>query len=198
VALVKGVNCGFVSEPPSGDPGGTHWEMDGRSIAIKDTSPENAVRVIEIGWYCANDSEDGDYEVGIYEHNVGDNNPEALVGKSDPTAKGTLAGWKRVTGLNIPITAETIYWIAVQLDEVTGQADKVSASGERTCVKNVETELLNPWGENDSIFSEIQGFYAVYETGPPPPTIQDVYDKVVALETVANEINSKLSEAITG
>ncbi len=170
MALVKGTNCGFVPEAPTGDPDAINLVMDTVSIAMKDTSPAGATRITEIGWYCDNATEAADFEVGIYDHNAGDDNPEALVGKSAATAKGTGSGWKRVTGLNIAISAETIYWIAVQLDDTATRTDMDAAGdvGEKKDQVLNQTALEDPWGVSSSTEGHLCGFYAVWESAAAP------------------------------
>lgn len=154
---------------PEADPDAVSLQIDTLSIAMKDTSPAGAAKVTEIGWYCANATEAADFEVGIYDHNPGDDNPENLVGKSIATAKGTDAGWKKVTGLNIEISAETVYWIAVQLDDTATKTDmNVAVSpGDKKDQLNNETELVDPWGVSDSTAEHLCGFYAICGAAAP-------------------------------
>lgn len=165
MALVKGTNCGFVTAAPSGDPGETASVIDNAAQALKDTSPAGAVKVTEIGWYCENATEESNFEAGIYDHNIGDDNPEALVGKSATTAKGTGLGWKRVTGLDITITAETIYWLAVQLDNTATDTniDGANDAGEKIDVKGAQTTLTDPWAVSAASYGQLIAVYAVYE-----------------------------------
>ena len=167
MTLVKGTNCGFVSEAPSGAPAETGWATDGKARAFKDTSPAGAQKVTEIGWYCIEATEEANYEVAIYDHNVGDNNPEAIVGWDQTNAKGTDAGWKRCTGLDISITPETVYWIAMQLDETatTTRIDVATDAGEKEDVKTGQTELTDPWGVTPDTDPVLIAMYAVYEAG---------------------------------
>lgn len=139
--------------------------MDTRSTAMKDTSPAGAVKVTEIGWWCDNATEAANFEVGIYDHNVGDDNPENLVGSSTVNAKGTTSGWKRSTGLSILISAETVYWIAIQVDDTataTLSNDKADAS-EKVDIKTSQSALPDPWGSSNGSEANLAGFYAVYE-----------------------------------
>jgi len=165
MALVKGTNCGFVTEAPEGDPGETAARLDGEALAGRHTAPVGAAQVTEIGWYCCNATEEANFEVGIYDHNVGDDNPEVIVGWDKTNAKGTDAGWKRCTGLNISITPETVYWIAVQLDETATQTDSDLAgdAGEKRDRKWSQTELTDPWGVTGQTTTHLVAIYAVYE-----------------------------------
>lgn len=166
MGLVKGTNCGFVTTAPTEDPTDSDGIIDDYAYGLKDTSPTGAKRVTEIGWWCNNATEEADFDVGIYDHNVGDDNPEAIVGVSRNNAKGTDAGWKRVTGLNIEITAETIYWIALQLDNTatTTIINYSAAGGEKSDLKTAQTSLPDPWGASEFTYERLQSIYAVYET----------------------------------
>lgn len=165
MALVKGTNCGFVLAAPTGDPNETASTVDNAAQALKDTAPVGAVKVTEIGWYCQNETEEANFEVGIYEHNVGDDNPEVLVGKAGTNAKGTGLGWKKATGLNIAITAEQIYWLAVQLDNTaTATAlDGANDAGEKIDVKQAQATLTDPWAVSSATYGQRISIYAVYE-----------------------------------
>ena len=169
MALVKGTNCGFVELAPDGDPGGDSVKISLTAHALRCEAPAGAVKVTEIGWYSVNISEAANFEVAIYAHNEGDDNPEAIVGSALVNAKGTSAGWKRVTGLNIVIEPETTYWIAMQLDNTDAQTDMnySAEAGEKTDTKHDQTELDDPWGTSPTTNEMLLGIYAVYgEAGP--------------------------------
>ena len=81
-------------------------------------------------------------------------------------AKGTGAGWKVKTGLNIAITPGATYWIAAQVDDTaTTTQGNYSTGGIYLHRKHAQTSLTNPWGEttwpNSGIVAAI---YAVYTT----------------------------------
>jgi len=169
MALVKNTNCGFVTAAPVADPNEGTQRIDYQALAMKCEAPPYAVKVTEIGWYCSNATEAADFEVGVYEQNAGDNNPEALVGKSAATAKGTTEGWKKVTGLNIAIVAGQTYWLAAELDDTATMtnADGKSDAGQKTDMKTLQTELEDPWGASSGTYGILLGIYAVYETSVP-------------------------------
>jgi len=171
MALVKGTNCAFVAAAPSGDPGEAMVFMDDTAWGMKDTLPAGASKVTELGWWCDGATPESNYEMGIYTHNVGDDNPEAIVGVERTNAKGTSTGWKRVTGLNIAVSAETVYWIGLQLDDTspgTG-CDTVDDAGEKIDKKIAQTTLADPWGASDNTYGKMAAIYAVYETGAAAP-----------------------------
>lgn len=168
MALVKGTNCGFVTVAPTANPSGSASTNDNYVIGLKDVAPVGATIVTEIGWWCDNATEESNFEVGIYDHNATDNNPENLLaGASQTNAKGTTAEWKRVTGLNISITAESIYWIAVQLDNTATatSTDAALVTGEKYDYIGNATTLPNPFGTSGGTSEKLIAFYAVYTTG---------------------------------
>lgn len=170
MALVKGTNCGFVTIAPIADPAdGALYGMEGRSVAGKFVAPAGANKVIEIGWWCDNASAESNFEVGIYDHNVGDNNPESVVGTLYQTnAKGTEAGWKTVT-VDISITGGTTYWLAVQQDDAgSSRSNWDPQVGEKTNRKHSQSTLLDPWGASSDSYEYILAIYAVYEEGEAP------------------------------
>lgn len=170
--LVKGTNCGFVTEAPAGDPGGDGTlTCDNTSSALKDDSPAGAVKVTEIGFYCDNATEASNFEVAIYDHNSGDDNPEDIVGVDRTNAKGTDAGWKRVTGLNIAISAETIYWLAFQVDYTPTRSKlpyEWDVGNAKFDQRTLQSTLADPWGASSVTNEENVAIYAVYETGGGP------------------------------
>ena len=165
MGLVLGTNCGFVTESPVADPSeGSTIPCDQRAIALKDTAPVSALKITEIGWWSNNISEDVNFEVGLYDHNVGDNNPEAILFEDDTNAKGTTAGWKRVS-VDWTITPSTIYWLAIYVaDSVTGsRMDDVRAVGNKRDYKTLLASLPNPWGTTTNTTDDIVAIYAVWE-----------------------------------
>lgn len=166
MALTKGINCGFVLVAPDGDPEEIGMTIDAQSQALKCTVPAGAKRVTQIGWYCATESEESNFEVAIYDHNVGDNNPEAVVGIDQTNAKGTSIGWKRCLGLDIEVTPEAINWITAQVDATATDTkiDRCVDAGEKLDLKAIQTELTDPWGVSDDTLGQLAAIYAVYET----------------------------------
>ncbi len=170
--VVIGTNAGFVETAPSANPSGTNLATDTVARAIRHTSPLNASKVTEIGIYIDNATQDADMELGIYDHDVGNDRPGNLLG-SVTIQKGTSSGWIS-SAVDIAIGSETIYFIAIQLDDTaTTTNTNYTGSGPSNTGhnKSSQTSLPNPWG-NDSSGTLIYAVYAVYETTlpPPPPT----------------------------
>ena len=118
MAIVVGTNAGFVVTAPTENPRGNIAGFNTFSEAVKDTSPATAIKVTEIGWYCDRNTEEANFEVGIYS-DEGNDEPEERLEVNTTNAKGTTDGWKVVTGLNWTISPSTVYWIAAQTADGT-------------------------------------------------------------------------------
>jgi hypothetical protein len=172
MALVKGTNCGFVTDAPVADPDGSLDATDGRSLAFQDTTSAGATTVTEIGWWCDNATEEANFEVGIYDHAAGPNDPGNLLAGEDRTnAKGTGAGWKIVVGLNITVSASTVYWIASQLDNTATQTNlNYTNDGGEEARLDLANTLEDPW-QNLLDYNRLLAMYAVWEGAAPPAGI---------------------------
>ena len=165
MALVLGTNCGFVTTAPTGDPGDWSVAYDNYAYAISDTTPTGTVKITEIGWYCLSATEEANYEVGIYEDSS--NRPGNAVAIAHTNAKGTTAGWKRVT-VDWTVSANTVYWIAVQLDDTAtatnGRRINPAVGGSTMAYKSSATTLADPWDGGNGGVDYTYAIYAVYET----------------------------------
>ena len=162
-ALVEGTNCGFVTVAPTEDPQGSAGQLDAYATASRFTSPAGAVVVTEIGWWCDNATEAANWEAGIYT-NSGTAPATLLDGVSRTNAKGTDGGWKRATGLSIIVSPNTVYWLAVQLDNTattTNYNREVDAAYARE--SKARSSLAQPW-DPGTAGSYLGGIYAVYES----------------------------------
>lgn len=180
MAIVRGTNCGFVTASPSADPGGSTVGLQFRARALKDTAPAGYNLITELGWWCDSATPAADYELGLYDHNAGDDNPENLIEKTAATAKGTDAGWKKVTDLAIPITAGTTYWIAVQLDATTPDTyiDYTGDAGAKMDSLTAVSTLPDPWGASAASSGSLLTVYAVVgNTASSPPKDQAALQK---------------------
>lgn len=162
MAVVAGTNAGLVTVSPTADPAGNDITSDAYSRAVKITTV-GAVTVTEVGWYCANATQAANFEVGIYTHDSGNDIPGDIVHVSRTHAKGTTAGWKKVTGLSWALDATTTYWIAVQLDDTTTQTSMnySSEAGERIAQSDPDTTLNDPWVNDVESDNFIVAIYAL-------------------------------------
>lgn len=166
MALVLGTNCGFVSEAPVADPeGAANYATDGIADALEDTTPATAVKVTEIGWWCDSQGDDGpNWEVGIYDDD-NDEPGDLLAGADIVNVLTAGAGWKSVVGLNITITPEIKYWIAMQLDaELVSVTRNASGSGEGDWHYDTLDALPATWlNATDAETTRNTAIYAVWE-----------------------------------
>ena len=163
MAVVIGTNSGFVTTAPTADPAASATVIDNLAMAISDVTPSLTGSVSEIGWWCANSTQETNFEVGIYEDN-GSNLPGDLISSYTTNAKGTGSGWKRVT-VNIPLSADTQYWIAIQVDDTaTTTFVDFTALAQRRSIDNSSTQLVDPWVNDGISTGNAMAIYAVVET----------------------------------
>lgn len=168
-AIVIGTDAGFVEEAPVNAPGGTgHLVIDNYARVTRDTSPETATTITEMGWYCETPSQESNFEVGLYaaDGDVVPGEAGTLLYSDTTNAKGTTSGWKRVTGLNWSIDADTSYWLGIQLDDVatTTYVNYHSSGGYGYDYSTPQASLPNPFGGGAlSDADAIIAIYAVWE-----------------------------------
>ena len=169
--LVIGTSAGFVTSAPTGDPtGGTFVTSDNAGTAFNVTSPSDAIKITEIGWYTGTATQESDFRVGLYNSNGAIVPGEAgtRIYLSGDQAKGTDAGWKRITGLDWAINGDTNYWLAMGLDNTatTTTIDREGSGGPGADSQFAKEALPDPFG-GGSIFDSdgIVALYAVYSTG---------------------------------
>jgi len=162
MSLAKGTNCGFVATAPAGDPGDSAVAMDNRARALQDTAPISG-NIIEIGWYAVDARDDVNYEVALYDDDS-DTKPGNQLNIDATNAKGTSAGWKSVT-VSWPIVKDTLYWLAVQLDNTTPTTGirTVSDAGEKDSSIAVVSTLVDPWFAGSAEATNLVSIYAVYK-----------------------------------
>lgn len=168
MAVSLGVNSGFVTERPVVDPGGTGNGTDGVSRVTQHVTPTGTIKIIEMGWYCDNATQESNFEVGIYAADgaVVPGEAGTLLFASQTNAKGTDAGWKVVTGLNWDLNPETNYWLAIQVDDTATQTnvDGASVGGLGQDFKGATT-LTNPHDGGALLDSDgMLAIYALIET----------------------------------
>lgn len=165
-----GTNSGFVSAAPSADPAGDgNLVADNNAWGCRHTSPATATKVTELGCWIDNATEAANMEIGIYTHDAVNDEPEALVG-SVSFAKGTTSGWK-TQACDIAISASTIYWVVVQVDNTSTTTNGDYGDGEWVCGKYAVDTLPDPWGtSSDSYENYTMAVYGVWEAAAPPPS----------------------------
>lgn len=163
--IVLGTSSGFVTTAPTADPtGAVDVLIDNASVVTKDTSPGNAVRIIEVGWYRGSGTNTANWEIGLYSDNAGVADVLLAV---EATNSSSSTGWltKAVDWL---ISANTDYWLAVQMDAHAGDStiDCASSGGPGRDRKVGETTLTNPYGGGAVLSpSGMCAIYALVETG---------------------------------
>lgn len=166
--LVLGTNSGFVLSAPTEDPAGTTSQLDTYARATKHTAPAGATQVTHILWYCDNATEESDFQVGLYSHDAANDVPLTRLYVDTVNAKGTTAGWKSVdvSAANWTITAGTVYWIAVQLDDTATTTNSNSDTGASVISRmTTESSLVTPWAEDIHTDGYMYAICAVYEIG---------------------------------
>ena len=160
MAVVIGTNSGFVTTAPTADPAGSATVIDNVSMAIRDVTPSLTGSISEIGWWCANSTQETNFEVGIYEDN-GANLPGDLIASYTTNAKGTGPGWKKVT-VDIALSADTQYWIAIQVDNTsTTTFVDFTALAQRRSIDNSSTQLVDPWVNEGNSTTNSMAIYAL-------------------------------------
>lgn len=196
MAVVIGTNSGFVTESPTANPSGSATIIDTTSMSISSVTPSYTTSVTEIGWYCSNATEATNFEVGIYEDN-GSDLPGDLITSYTTNAKGTGEGWKKVN-VDIALSADTKYWIAVQVDDTaTTTFIDYTNSSQRRSLDNGSTQLVDPWVNDGTSESTTLALYAVVELTIPTIAISKSIDfnngtittaKLTATESVGTGI----------
>jgi len=174
MALVLGTNCGFVTEAPVDDPtGNIDFNTRYRATNLPNTSPATAVKITEIGWWSGTATNECNFEVGLYAADgavvPGEAGTRLYV--DDTNAKGTDAGWKRVT-VDWVISSNTLYWLAIQVDGSFPSValDYTDTGGPGMDYVSVDA-LPNPFG-GEALYNPdgIVAIYAVWEAGEPSGT----------------------------
>lgn len=186
MALVIGTNCGFVTVAPTADPDGTSLTIDNLGGTCKFTSPANAAKIIEMGWYAAAATEEANFEVAVYAADgaVVPGEAGTRLHLDSTNAKGTGAGWKVVTGLDWDIDPSTAYWLTMQCDNTaTATPIDIATSGGAGYDTIFVSTLPNPFGGGALQDADgIMAIYAVYETASgaaPGGYYQQYYKSVV-------------------
>lgn len=196
----NGTDAGFVTTAPTATPDyNSAIVADNRAHANKDTSPSGSDLVVtEIGWYTYTDTEDTNYEVGIYDDSS--DRPGDVVGSlSQTNSKGTGTGWKRSTGLSIPVSSSTAYWIALQIDDTSSNTNlRISTSGGAGREESLfQTTLNDPFTQDTNDDDGVAPIYALLEgeIGGGAAGVSDVHINIGDVWTNATEIYVNIDDA---
>jgi len=172
MALVIGTNCGFVSAAPTADPGEIETTIDNRCWVCKFTTPVGCTNITELGFYVMSIyHESADYSIALYTHNSGADGPDAVVGTihTGNVTTATTPGWYKYSGLSISVSAETVYWIGVGVEDTTSGSTNTqkAASGSSRLGYHDENNgvLTDPWGAWTATDTVPFAFYALYGAG---------------------------------
>ena len=196
MALTLGTNAGFVTEAPTGDPSATVYSnIQGIVYALKHTSPAGENTITEIGWWCDNTSNEANYRIGLYSHDAGNDDPDALLYSDLTNAKGTGAGWKTET-VDWSISGNTVYWIAVAVVSGGGAANgnyQDSVAGTATALDNGDT-LANPFVTLAALDERCMAFYALVGTA----TYSELSGTIASESSVSGDMELKEIATLSG
>lgn len=193
MAVVLGTNAGFVTVAPTADPSGTSFEADTRSYAIKHITPGGMTKITEVGWWCDNITEEANFEVGLYSHHTGNNQPFIQLFSDTVNAKGTTAGWKTVS-VDWDITPGTIYWIAAQLDNTATTTNQNYSAGGYYSSDSVAA-LPATWNQFAGAGALTFAVYAIVETGTTPV---DIAGTITGISSLSGTLTLSTQVSITG
>lgn len=166
MALVLGTNSGFVTTAPTADPAGTGVTIDGSSVVTKHTSPAGATKIVSIGWYRESGTNAANFEVALYSDVAGVPVSRLFVDNTNSTASN---GWVTVA-VDWAISANTAYWLAVQMDAHSGSSgiDTAASGGAGYDVMTSQTTLNDPYG--GGLLADADGMAAIYALLESPVT----------------------------
>ena len=178
MALVLGTNCGFVTVAPVADPNGSNVGGDSAARAHKCTTPAGISKITEVGWWH-DDYTAGPYQLCLYSHNAGTDLPDALLYSTDQANCGSAPGWE-VDEVDWDVGPETVYWLALQIDGVTGDVRyDYEATGGRASIDVAISAPQNPW-VNDAILEYILAIYGVVSEAAGGVFVPHYYQKLLA------------------
>jgi hypothetical protein len=165
----------------------------------------STITITEMGWYCNNATEEANFEVGLYADSAGD--PGARLQVDATNAKGTGAGWKKVSGLSWEISSGD-YWIAVQLDDTATASNIDNESGGGMTGEEYQyiassTTLPDPFGAATTSSNAYLAIYALYVTGGAYTIVCTAGSYAITGATLAPKHDKKIattagSYAVTG
>ncbi len=158
MALALGTNVGFVTTAPTADPAGANTTIDGSSVVVKHTTPSDALRITQIGWYRGSGTNTANFEIALYSESAGVAATRLFV---DATNSSSAGGWITVA-VDWAVSPSTAYWLGLQMDAHTGSStvDSATSGGSGTDVLTSQTTLNNPYG--GGAVADADGMYAIY------------------------------------
>jgi len=181
MGVVVGVNSGFVTVAPVDDPESSSYvALDSRSLVDAHTSPANAITITEMGFWCRDATEAANFKLGLYAYSEGAFGE--LLYSTEFTAKGTSAGWIKVTGLSWAISENTIYGLGISLEN-TATTTNLDTGGPASAPILSEYSFTDPLPADWSLATfynsgRANAVYAVYTTeAPPTPYPIDLLNK---------------------
>lgn len=169
MALVLGTSSGFVAVAPTADPDGQGGAriIDGASVVTKDTSPSNAVKITEIGFYRSTGTNTANFEVALYSNDSDVAGARLFV---DATNSSAASGWI-TTAVDWAISPSTAYWLGLQMDAHTGDSaiDQESSGGAGIDVRTTQTTLNDPYG--GGAVADADGMFSIYAKYQAAPTV---------------------------
>lgn len=173
VAIQHGVNAGFVTTPPTADPGGQAGVADGAAGALRDIAPAYSARLVSAGWWCDNASEAANWELALGVDATARDEPNAQLAISAVNAKGLTAGWQS-TPLEVRLLPSTPYWLELQLDDTATPTNiDVSFASGNWATRSAVSALPSPWGTSSTKSAGIVGaIYGHVVPHIPPKLLQ--------------------------
>jgi len=189
MGVTIGTNSGFVTSAPTADPGAfVSTTIDNTGWVTRDTSPAAAIKIKEIGWWCADATEAGNWRGALYAADgaVVPGEAGTRLYLTANQAKGTTSGWKSVA-VDWSISPSTAYWIGVGVDNVatttTCRYAMIGGSGFDT--KNAGAAMSNPFGGGALVGAAYcAAIYVIWEAATPGIKINigDVWKDVTGVQ----------------
>lgn len=194
MAVVDGTNAGFVTVAPVADPTGNFTQTcDNAGFAGKFTTPAGISKITEVGWWCSNATQAANFRIALYSHDAGGDDPDARLYVTDYTAKGTASGWKTVSGLDWDVNPETVYWLAlyVQNTATATQLDAQIGSGRYSYNGG---DCPDPW-PNVGEYASVLAIYGVVESGT---TYSELSGTIATTSTTSGNLELLQYSALSG
>lgn len=164
MALVLGTNCGFVTSAPVDDPGELSYAIDNYVLLVGDTTPATALKILQVGWWCDNNPQEANFEVGLYAADAEGGAAGTLLYANQTNNAGSAGGTWKTVDVDWEILPNTDYWIGVQVDDTATQTNtNYKTSGGKTQANPSEPTLDDPYSGGTGISSWMYAIYALVE-----------------------------------